>query len=120
MNNGFVAVASVYSADYPSNQPLNLCRRRSALTWGLWLNADRWSVQYMRILVVGGYPDGAESLRTVLEHYGHEVGLASTGTEGLAAAREFLQDLIFCELALAGTNGLDVCRALRATPIQVT
>jgi CheY-like chemotaxis protein len=77
-------------------------------------------VQQVRVLVIDGYRDGAESLRDLLEHYGHEVRLAFTGAEGLAAAREFLPDLILCELALPGTNGLEVCQALRAAPIAVT
>lgn len=53
----------------------------------------------------------AESLRRGLIRYGYEVDWVSTGSRALAAAPA---DLVLLDLGLPDTDGLDVCRELRA------
>jgi len=50
----------------------------------------------------------------VLEPEGFRVVSAADGPSGLARARAERPDLVLLDVALPGTSGLDVCRALRA------
>jgi two-component system OmpR family response regulator len=65
----------------------------------------------------------AEMLRRGLADDGHAVDLASDGAEALWLAREVRYDAIVLDLMLPDTDGLEVCRTLRArddwTPILV-
>ena len=74
----------------------------------------------MQILVIDGYADAATTLRDVLEFLGHEVCLATSGPQGIEAARRDHPDVVICDLALTDMNGLQVCQALRASPAQMT
>jgi len=67
-----------------------------------------------RILVIEDNRDAAETLQHMLESNGHEVRVAYDGATGLAAGREFLPEVVFCDLGLPGMSGYDVCRAFRA------
>ena len=55
----------------------------------------------------------ADSVRYALESEGFEVITASTGVNGLEAARTRRPDLILLDLMLPGMSGLDVCRQVR-------
>ncbi len=69
-----------------------------------------------RILVVEDETDLAASLKYNLEKDGgYDVTTAATGEAGLALARERIFDLILLDLMLPGMDGLEACRALRAT-----
>lgn len=63
-----------------------------------------------------GQRDAAESLRAVLELYGHTVTVARSGPEGIEVARTFRPDIVLCDVGLPGMNGYDVARAIRADP----
>src|SRR5207248_8317077 len=69
-----------------------------------------------RVLVIEDNADAAESLKILLELDGHAVETAARGPEGIEAARRSRPDVVFCDLALPGMNGYDVCAALRADP----
>ncbi|MDP4505884.1 response regulator transcription factor [Nonomuraea sp. NBC_00507] len=65
----------------------------------------------MRVLLVEDDEPIAESLRRGLTRYGFEVVWVTTGAAALQAEPA---DLVLLDLGLPDTDGLDVCRALRA------
>ncbi|WP_405729322.1 response regulator transcription factor [Streptomyces sp. NBC_01537] len=65
----------------------------------------------MRVLLVEDDEPVAESLRRGLRRYGFEVDWVATGRDALAAGPT---DLVLLDLGLPDTDGLDVCRELRA------
>jgi two-component system CheB/CheR fusion protein len=65
------------------------------------------------VLLIEDNRDAARALDLALRLLGHEVSLASTGTEGLAKARELLPDIIVCDIGLPGLDGYQVARAVR-------
>jgi EAL domain-containing protein (putative c-di-GMP-specific phosphodiesterase class I)/ActR/RegA family two-component response regulator len=67
----------------------------------------------LRILVADDEPDLLELLRINLEAEGHEVQLASTGTQALAMCQAAPPDLVVLDVMMPGLDGLDVVRALR-------
>jgi PAS domain S-box-containing protein len=73
-------------------------------------------VKSLRILIVEDNLDTAQSLKALLTLCGHEVRLAHTGPDGVAAAREFRPGAVLCDLGLPGLNGFEVAEALRQDP----
>jgi two-component system response regulator MtrA len=73
-----------------------------------------------RVLVVDDDPALSEMLGIVLRNEGFEPSFVGDGDDALAAFRATKPDLVLLDLMLPGTDGLDVCRAIRAesgTPI---
>jgi two-component system CheB/CheR fusion protein len=66
-----------------------------------------------RVLVIEDNLDAANSLRDVLELLGHWVEIASDGPLGVARAREFRPEIVFCDIGLPEMDGYAVARALR-------
>jgi CheY-like chemotaxis protein/anti-sigma regulatory factor (Ser/Thr protein kinase) len=66
-----------------------------------------------RVLLIDDNADAAETLRDILESFGHEVTVALDGTSGIQRARETRPDVVICDLGLPDLNGYDVARALR-------
>jgi signal transduction histidine kinase/ActR/RegA family two-component response regulator len=69
-----------------------------------------------KILVVEDNADAAEMMRDFLELSGHEVAIAASGTDGIAAARKFHPEVVLCDLGLPGMSGFEVAAALRRDP----
>ena len=69
-----------------------------------------------RILVVEDNADAAATMRDLLELAGHEVELALTGSDGVAAARQFHPEVVLCDLGLPGMDGYEVAAELRRDP----
>jgi len=69
-----------------------------------------------RVLVVEDNPDAAATMRDFLELSGHEVELACSGADGLAAARQFHPEVVLCDLGLPGMSGFEVAAELRRDP----
>jgi CheY-like chemotaxis protein len=69
-----------------------------------------------RVLVVEDNPDCAQSLRLLLEFFGHEVWVASTGPDGVGLARARRPDVVLCDIGLPGLDGFGVAEALRRDP----
>jgi len=67
-----------------------------------------------RILIIEDNVDAADSLCEALELGAHEVMVAYNGSEGLVMAREFLPEVVLCDLGLPGMDGFAVARAIRA------
>ncbi len=72
--------------------------------------------QPRRVLIVDDNVDAATSLAAMLELSGHEVRTVFSGSDALAAAEEFRPDCILLDLNLAGIDGVEVGRRLRALP----
>jgi two-component system, OmpR family, response regulator MtrA len=73
-----------------------------------------------RVLVVDDDPALAEMLGIVLRTEGFEPSFVADGDRALAAFRATRPDLVLLDLMLPGTDGIDVCRQIRAesgTPI---
>jgi signal transduction histidine kinase/CheY-like chemotaxis protein len=69
-----------------------------------------------RILVVEDNPDAAATMRDFLELSGHEVELASSGADGVLAARLFHPEVVLCDIGLPGMDGFEVAAELRRDP----
>jgi two-component system response regulator MtrA len=72
------------------------------------------------VLVVDDDPALSEMLGIVLRNEGFEPSFVGDGDGALAAFRATKPDLVLLDLMLPGTDGIDVCRAIRAesgTPI---
>ncbi|HEX3706197.1 MAG TPA: MtrAB system response regulator MtrA [Mycobacteriales bacterium] len=73
-----------------------------------------------KVLVVDDDPALSEMLGIVLRNEGFEPSFVGDGDGALAAFRATKPDLVLLDLMLPGTDGVDVCRAIRAesgTPI---
>lgn len=71
-----------------------------------------------KILVVDDEEDILELVRYNLSREGYDVVCASTGEEGLKAAKKVLPDLIVLDLMLPGIDGLEVARLLKADGVM--
>ena len=69
----------------------------------------------LRVLVVDDNLDAAESLTALLEVLGHTAMVAHDGPQGLAAACEFVPDLVLLDIGLPGMSGHEVAREIRRT-----
>jgi signal transduction histidine kinase len=67
----------------------------------------------LRVLIVEDNPDAAESLRDLVELFGHEVEVAYTGDAGVERARQVRPDVVLCDLGLPGMDGYAVAADLR-------
>lgn len=65
------------------------------------------------ILIIEDERDIIELVKVNLEKDGYKVSSATTGEDGLRAARQLNPDLILLDLMLPGIDGLEVCRMLR-------
>ena len=75
--------------------------------------SSRTGSEQGRLLVVEDELHLQELLQYRLGQEGYTVACASTGEEGLKAARANPPDLILLDLMLPGMDGLEVCHALR-------
>ena len=69
-----------------------------------------------RILIVEDDDDIAQLVHRYLTRAGHVADIVRAGDEALKLVRERTPDLIILDLMLPGLDGLEVCRALRASP----
>src|SRR5215212_7106074 len=72
-----------------------------------------------RVLVVEDHREAADSLRMLLEQWGHEVTIAYTGPTGVEAARRLQPDIVLCDLGLPGLVGYGVAAALCRGPAPI-
>jgi len=69
----------------------------------------------LRILVVDGYPDAAETLAFLLGMDGHDVRTATDGREAITAARVFRPDAVVLDIGLPELDGYQVAKQMRVT-----
>ncbi|PUA29900.1 MAG: hybrid sensor histidine kinase/response regulator [Cellvibrio sp. 79] len=74
------------------------------------------SMNNKRILVVDDNVDAAQSLALLLEMSGHITRSVNNGITGVAAAEEFLPDVILLDIGLPDINGYEVARRIRQKP----
>jgi two-component system, sensor histidine kinase len=67
-----------------------------------------------RVLVIEDDPDGAETLRALLEADGHEVSVCLDGRSGLAQARSMQPDVAILDIGLPDCTGYEIARLLHA------
>jgi CheY-like chemotaxis protein len=72
-----------------------------------------------RILVIEDNADGRESLRFLLQLWGHHVETAADGPEGLDKLRTHDPDIALVDIGLPGMSGYDVVRCLRKSQASV-
>lgn len=72
--------------------------------------------QARRVLVIEDNRDAADSLRELVELLGHMVDVAYSGTDGIAKARTFRPDIVFCDIGLPELDGFGVARWMRSEP----
>ncbi len=67
-----------------------------------------------RILVVDDEQGIRDALSQLLEYEGYEVRTEATGAAGLAAYEQFRPQLVFLDVKMAGMDGLETLRKIRA------
>ncbi len=68
----------------------------------------------MRILVVDDERSVRDAIERLLRLEGHEARLAADGDQALAALAQGTPDAVVLDVLMPGTDGLEVCRTLRA------
>ena len=69
-----------------------------------------------RILIADDQASSRELVRTVLEHFGHQVIEAADGAEAVAKAREIHPDLVMLDLHMPALDGFATLSELRREP----
>jgi PAS domain S-box-containing protein len=74
-------------------------------------------VSQQRVLIIDDQADAAIVLRKLLERAGHQVVVACDGPLGMEMAREFLPEVVLCDIGLpGGMNGYQVASRFRNHP----
>lgn len=71
-----------------------------------------------RILIVEDNVDSRETLRDLLELWGHQVEVAPDGAAGLVAFATCPPDVALIDIGLPGLNGYDLTRQIRAAGVS--
>lgn len=71
-----------------------------------------------KVLIADDEPNIVLSLEFLLASHDYEVAIARDGHEVLRLAAAFMPHLILLDVMMPLVNGFDVCRALRADPLQ--
>jgi CheY-like chemotaxis protein len=66
------------------------------------------------VLIIDDNEDIAEILSELLKSIGYTVEVAYNGSEGIIKAREFMPEILLCDIGLPGMNGYDVAKAFRS------
>ena len=69
---------------------------------------------HRRVLVVEDQPDSRETLRMLLEVWGHEVDEAGDGLEGVQKALSWRPDVAVVDIGLPCLDGWEVARRVRS------
>jgi two-component system phosphate regulon response regulator PhoB len=69
-----------------------------------------------RIFVVEDEAPIQELLRFNLERKGYRVKVVGSGEEALEVVNDWLPDLVLLDIMLPGTDGLEVCKQIKAAP----
>src|SRR5438270_13379697 len=67
-----------------------------------------------RVLIVEDSPDSRETLKLLLELYGHQVEAAKDGREGVEKALAWEPEVAVVDIGLPGLDGYEVARRVRA------
>jgi len=61
-----------------------------------------------KVLVVDDEHLVADTLRLIFRHHGFDARVAYSGEEALSSAREFLPELLCCDITMPGKSGLEL------------
>ena len=65
------------------------------------------------VLIVDDHVDAVETMRMLAQHWGHDVSVAHSGPEAIAAVETFHPEIALVDIGLPGITGYEVARALR-------
>ena len=65
------------------------------------------------VLIVDDHVDAVETMQMLAQHWGHDVSIAHSGPEAIAAVETFHPEIALIDIGLPGISGYDVARALR-------
>lgn len=80
------------------------------------MSAYQGAPKVAKILVVDDEPDILEIISYNLRKEGYEVKTAENGLEAVAAAKEFLPDMILLDVMMPKMDGMEACKQIRAVP----
>ena len=69
-----------------------------------------------RILIVEDNVDSAETMQLLLALGGYDARTAYDGAAAVEIARDFMPEVILCDIGLPGKNGFELARELRELP----
>jgi CheY-like chemotaxis protein len=69
-----------------------------------------------RVLVVDDNRDSADSLKLLLQIWGHQAQCAYGGEEALAVVAEFSPEVVLLDIGLPGMSGYELAQRLRELP----
>jgi CheY-like chemotaxis protein len=81
---------------------------------GHFMSAHNGQGRGLSVLVLDDHLDVADSLALFFRCYGHRAAVEVCGTKALAAVQRDRPDVVVMELRLAGTNGWDLARRIKA------
>ncbi|WP_460678178.1 response regulator transcription factor [Mucilaginibacter koreensis] len=70
-----------------------------------------------RIFIADDDPGIVDAVQMILDFYGYEVSYTYDGADLLNYTTSDFTDLILLDIWMSGTDGRDVCRALKAHPV---
>ena len=73
----------------------------------------------MNVLVIDDERSIRNTLKEILEYEGHTVKTAESGNDALEALKSFQPDLIFCDIKMAGMDGIELLEHLVSTNIEI-
>ena len=69
----------------------------------------------MRVLIAEDDAVSRLTLRRAIEHFGHEVLVATDGTDAWELYRQHTIDVIVSDWLMPGMDGVDLCQRVRAS-----
>jgi len=72
----------------------------------------------LHILVIEDEPVSSTLIKRILQQEGHHVTIAETGKKALAELAKIKHDLIFSDIHLPDTNGIEIAREYRKKEIN--
>ncbi len=115
MHEGTIAVSSTlgHGSEFVVSLPMDLSTAPPIKTQRPATEIAKPSDAVLRILIVDDNEDAATALELLLEEAGHSVRTAHTGPAGLAAALEFLPDVMLLDIGLPELDGFEVAKRIR-------
>ncbi len=74
------------------------------------------SHRHHRVLIVDDNDASAKTIGWMMESYGHEYSIASSGRIAIELSRSFLPDIVLLDIGLPDMDGYEVCKKMRNEP----
>lgn len=78
------------------------------------------AVSTLKILLVDDSKSIRESIRSLLEHAGHQITLADDGFDALCKIPGLRPDIVFMDIVMPGLDGLQACSLIKASKFGET